>query len=299
MIFSTLLEKIRNPLRKQELARTGGNIDYRKVKTPTADDWKNKVIQGEGLNDEESIIRAKYTALHKVFPDRAEKWLDNLAFDKGLGILRTKLDPSVRKLYEKYGVQVFVDKYATGKYAPTSYEYRVFIYAFNNFLSSITGLLPNKKPKIIITNKYQNPLFKAYTKDTPIALYYDRMIYVDEYAAEDPESYIHEYAHYLADLIPKQSEPMLEKAYNDMLDFYWRRAKKKRYDVSAKLRSKEEEAIADKWRKRISTKLGIPEYGLTNKDEFFAVLIQKWNTLPNNMATYRYKQTVKTLLSRL
>jgi len=299
MIFSTLLEKIRNPLRKQELARTGGNIDYRKVKTPTADDWKNKIIQGEGLNDEESIIRAKYTALHKVFPDRAEKWLDNLAFDKGLGILRTKLDPSVRKLYEKYGVQVFVDKYATGKYTPTSYEYRVFIYAFNNFLSSITGLLPNKKPKIIITNKYQNPLFKAYTKDTPVALYYDRMIYVDEYAAEDPEPYIHEYAHYLADLIPKQSEPMLEKAYNDMLDFYWRRAKKKRYDVSAKPRSKEEEAIADKWRKRISTKLGIPEYGLTSKDEFFAVLIQKWNTLPNNMATYRYKQTVKTLLSRL
>lgn len=300
MLFDTLLERIKNPQRKQELARTGEDIDYRKIKTPTAEDWRKKIIRGSRLDPQEANIRTKYLALRKIFPARAEQWLNNLSFDKGLGLLRTKLDPTDRKVYEKYGVQVFVDKYVTREYGPKSYEYLVLVGSLKTFFRLITGLLPNKKPKIIITNKQQNPLFKGHVDGTPIALYRDRLIYVDEYTTEDPEAFVHEYAHYIADLIPKQSEPLLDKEYKDMLDFYWRRVKKKRYDVSDKPRSKKEEAIASKWRERISAKLGIPEYGLTNRDEFFAMLIQKWNTtMPNNIATYRYKQAVKTLLSRL
>jgi len=52
-------------------------------------------------------------------------------------------------------------------------------------------------------------------------------------------------------------------------------------------------------RSNMSKKLGFPEYGLLNSDEFFAVVIQYWKQFPNNKMTYKFKSLVKNVLTRL
>ena len=80
------------------------------------------------------------------------------------------------------------------------------------------------------------------------------------------------------------------KAFNEMLDYYYKLSKKKRVDSSE---------ITDAMRARIAKKLGFEKYGLTNHDEFFAVLIENWKVLPNNRITYKFKSTVKSILMRI
>jgi hypothetical protein len=158
-------------------------------------------------------------------------------------------------------------------------------------------LFPNRKPKFIITDKHQNPQFKK-SDPNSAAIYVDRLIYIDQNHIDNPNYFIHEFAHFVVDLIPKQSEPMLDAAYKQMLDFYFKRAKVKQRPLQPTTKH-EDPSITDKFRQKVSAKLGFPQYGLMNRDEFFAVLIENWHKLPTNAVTYRYKQLVKGILARL
>ena len=299
MDFQTLVEKIKNPIRKQHLKDTGGNIDYRNYNVSTPEEWKKKILAGKDLDAKESDIRDKYLNFKHRFPQKAETWLDQLSITLSGPILRDKLSPQTSKIYEKYGVQVFTDEFITESFSKESKNYANMVETVNNFLEKIKELLPNKKPRIIITNKHRNPLFKGLImKDAPGA-YRDRLIYIDQNEIKNLSLWIHEYAHFVADLIPKQTEPMLDREYKKLLDFYWRKVRKKRESLSPLNDSPSEIKRANIIRNKVALKLGFPQYGLMDRDEFFAVLIEKWNEFPNNKASYRYKTMVKGILSRL
>lgn len=297
-IFS---KKIKNPLRKQALIDAGENIDNRNQVSLDAAQWKDYILRGSRLNAEDKKIRTDYLQLKEKFPKRAETWLNQLALKYStLTALKLKIPPHNIKIYEKQGIQVFKDEFVSRKFDSVgTYDHRIMVHAINAMLLDIHDILPNRKPRIIITSNKQNPFFKNLrVKDSP-AIYIDRLIYIDQYAVECPNFLVHEYAHFIVDLIPKQTEPLLDKAYKDMLDLYWKRAKVKRQSVTPETNSRKELARTEAIRTKISKKLGFPEYGLMDRDEFFAVLIENWKTFPNNAATYRYKQLVKQVLQRL
>lgn len=215
---------------------------------------------------------------------------------------RTKIDGKYRKIYEQQGIQVFLDRFITSDFSPNSYNMRMVKYSVNALLRELKGIIPNRKGKIVITDVSQNPLLdNNMTTGSSAGFYVDRVIYIDEFSIDDPTIWKHEYAHYVADLIPKQTEPMLYKAYQELLDSYWKKAKKKRRpnlepeDPSFVVSVME----AERMRKNISKKLGFPAYGLLNQHEFFAVLIENWGSLRNDRNTYRFKSLVKSILSRL
>jgi len=304
MDFEALLEKIKNPLRKQALEDAGKNVDYRQFHNETPEEWKAKVLRNKNLDPKESIIRNSYLNLNSKFPDRAKTYLDQMAVANTGSILRTKLSPQTTKIYERNGVQVFTDEFVDIPFDVGTYNYRIMVAAVDRFLSAIGNgeLLPNRRPKIIISNKNTNPRFKGLPVKDPAGIYRDRLIYIDQVEIQDPSIWVHEYAHFIVDLIPKQTEPMLDRAYKQMLDFYWRKLKKKRESLVASNDTPQEQGRVEILRKKIAKKLGFPAYGLSNRDEFFAVLLQHWNdphVFPNNAATYKYKQLVKNVLSRL
>ena len=161
------------------------------------------------------------------------------------------------------------------------------------------GILPNRKPRFVITSKQKNLRFRNLYSENPPAIYRDRIIFIDQYSIDDPDIFIHEYAHFVADLISTQTQPILKKSYDELLDFYWKRAKKKKRSLQGDPNDPISMAETKKWREKISSKLGFPQYGLTNFDEFFAVMIENWHKLPNNAATYKFKSLVKDVINRL
>jgi hypothetical protein len=40
-------------------------------------------------------------------------------------------------------------------------------------------------------------------------------------------------------------------------------------------------------------------YSVSNPDEFFAEIITNWKNVPNNVATYKFKNAVKKVITRL
>ena len=123
------------------------------------------------------------------------------------------------------------------------------------FLNDIKDILPNKKPRIVITDKTLNPKFRGTYTENPPAVYMDRIIYIDQYKVNNPDYFTHEYAHFIADLIPEQSFPLLEKAYNEFIDKYWKRAKVKKQRLQPQdMNNTAEVENSRKWRMKISNK---------------------------------------------
>jgi len=297
MIFQQLVEKISNPLRKKSLGDHPSNLEQSKQ---FLKDWKDSIIAGVFADDEDKAIHAKYQQYKNQFPERADKWLDKMAKYYADQFLRSKVEKGSVKIYEHKGIQVFLDNSVTESFDEGSKKLEVLKSSVDNLASYIWDILPNRKPRIVITNSKTNPLFSGTYAEDPIGLYYDRIIYIDQYNINNPKTFIHEYAHYVADLIPQQTKPLLQRAYNQMLDKYWRKYKVKKQRLEPEDPSDSEQSeLAKKWRMKISTKLGFPQYGLMNPDEFFAVLIENWKEFPNNSATYQYKSIVKNVLTRL
>lgn len=71
------------------------------------------------------------------------------------------------------------------------------------------------------------------------------------------------------------------------------------YKKSSLKKPKGNKPLSDLEIYKISQALGFPRYGITNPDEFFAVLIENWKQLPNNKLTYKFKSLVKGILTRL
>ena len=166
--------------------------------------------------------------------------------------------------------------------------------------SHIKDLLPFRKPKIVIADLTDHNISYRKTGTTP-AYYSQGIIYIDEFKIHSVDLFVHEYAHYLVDRVSKQTEPILIKAYDDMLKEYYRRTKRKKIDLKDRRSdSKKTMEIKLSERKIIARYLGFPsEYGLNDFHEFFAEVITNWKKMPNNSATYVFKKLVKQVISRL
>lgn len=194
-----------------------------------------------------------------------------------------------KRVYENQGVQVFVDENYVdpSDYERGKYNYRMVDASVRKMLIYLKDLLPNRKPKIVISELDNHPI----TKDINAAgAYYDGVIFIDKNYIDQPEYYIHEYAHWLEDTVPRQSKQMIKNAFDSVLKMYYS-AKKKRI--------KTHEEISDAEREKIAKHFGFDRYGFTNPAEFFAVLIENWKNLPNNKIMYQFKSKVKQLISRL
>lgn len=290
-IMNTRREK--NPQRKEAL-RDEGNVDY------NSPEFKQTFIDYIRYGDVDNIdepylkqIKVKYEQIRRSLPPRAEAFLSK-AIDSYIesSYIRPKTK-NLDKVYEKGNIQVFVDtENVEGDFSPTSYNMRMVRYGVNRMLDHNKDILPNRKANIIVTDLSKNKHTKAKMESFPeaSAMQANKTIFIDWRHIEEPENFIHEYAHHVADLIPTQSEELLIKAYKDLLDMYFRSAKRKKVDPSE---------ITDKMRQQIARKLNFPEYGLTDHHELFAIIIEFWKKFPNNSATYRFKSLVKKVLTRV
>ena len=286
--FKLFLErKLRNPLRKKELSELG-TMNY---DTPEFfDNYKEyiKTTNPEDFDNEDFVdIRQEYDKMRKVLPPRAEQMLDRKLKEYIFNIKHRSMKP-YKKIYEFRGVQVFLDDKnvpETQNYEQNSYNYRIVNHCIRYMLNYIRDILPNRHPKILITD------VRKETGEEYPAFEQNKTIFVDWRHVDEPKYYVHEYAHWLADLIPSQSSVMLQKSFNEMLDEYFRSMKKKRLPL---------EKITPAIRSRIAKKLGFPDdYGLLNSDELFAVIIEYWKELPNNPTTYKFKSLVKQVINRI
>ena len=294
MKFETLVEKVRNPLRKKSLENRPTNLQQARE---DAEQWKDYILRGNLTDPSDLRIRNTYLNYSKNFPQRAEAWLDQQAQEYVKYQLKVKSEGK-RKIYSKFGVNVFLDDHVDPDFSKSPSNMEILKKSVDEMIQYINELLPNRKPEIVITNRHTNPVFKHSSVDAA-ALALRGIIFVDqEYVS--PKVFIHEYAHYVAHTIPSQSEPMLMRVYNNMLDSYWKRAKVKRQNLDPQDRNNvEEQENAKKWRMKIAKKLGYPdEYGIRNFEEFFAVLIENWKKMPANSVTYKFKSDVKSILSR-
>lgn len=289
--FITFFEKrMRNPLRKKQLEDEGrmSNPDYIKS-------VENKLPKEE-LKKIEKMKKAG------VEPERIE------AFKKGKlelhqqqlkkDYLRTKIGEKDKLVTKQYGIRVFKDSLAEGDFGAGSKNLYDLNESLYNFKWAIYGLLPLRKPNIIITDLEKHPKSKGVdvqgTKAGTAGMYHDRIIYLDHKNIRDYSILVHEYAHYVADLIPNQYEEAIKDEYKKLIDSYFKRVTKRK-SMQGRWNKKHREAMAER--------LGLPSvYSSVNFHEFFAELITHWRDvekLPNNANSYRFKTIIKKVISRL
>jgi len=276
----------RNPLRKRELEKqgVGTNYDYvqkEKKKLPSERQSQIRKMKKLGVEPEriETFKQAKIA--------EREKELKGQYF-------RAKINKP-ELLFEKFGIKVYKDGYVTEDLASGSYRYKMINYLVTQLVREFKDILPNRKPRIVITDTSKNPASAdaAITghKEIPPGVYHDRIIYLDQNYVDDYDILVHEYAHYVADRIPKQTEPMLRAEYKKMLDEYFEKTTRRK--TLEGLRN-------EKHRIAMANKLGLPsDYAASNFDEWFAEIITYWKRMPNTKESYRFKTAVKRVLTRI
>lgn len=293
--FKLFLErKARNPLRKKGLELAG---DIQHTDPRTVESWKNLVKNApeDTLSDDQKEIRKKYLELKRILPPRAEKYIDFEAEKYQKGILRPSTRP-YEKIYEYGGVQVFLDSANIDYPDYKNYIFRILKLVVPDFLKYIKGIIPNRKPKFIITDFEKNPQTKDWISNAkfsflPSGMEYNKTIFIDWRHADATEYYVHEYAHWVADLVPALTTKKLRELFDEMLNDYFRAIKKKPIPS---------DKISDRIRHNIARKLGYPDiYGLQDPDEFFAVTIEYWRRLPTNRLTYKFKTAMKQVITLL
>jgi hypothetical protein len=300
--------KQRNPLRKDELI-SSGVFDY--FSPENIEKYRRyyreyPVEKMDNVNDR--TIRKKYHNLLKSSEELANQYLDSEIKKEYKDAIRIRTKP-FKKIYEYQGVQVFLDEenVENTDYTPGSYNYRIVRHSVLVMLVYTRDILPNRKPKILITSLKKHPYTKtAYDPKNPSAgMAGDRLIFIDENYVDNDAIWVHEYAHWVAGLIPKQTKQMLINSFEKFIELYYNKeipkeVTNKKTNGNKKpvnpLRRGKELSIRQKG--IIAKKLGFPEYGLTNHDEFFAVLIENWKQLPNTKLTYRFKSLVKNVINR-
>jgi hypothetical protein len=264
--FSTFFERReRNPLRKRELEQQGV-IDN--------DKWVEQ--EAENLPPEEKYkLQADYLKGKSSFDDK-------------------KLVGQVRR------IKIYADQYVTN----LATSKKQMIESVQSLLRDYKDILPIRGFVVIISNSENNPnfirLWNTGSKESAGAFYHQNKIYIDESQTKHPDILLHEYAHLMADRVSKQVVPILRREYEKMINDF--------FTILMGKRTRKKHLQGDKNafnRKVITKKLNIPDledgqgYGATNFDEWFAVTIQKWKEIPNNKATYRFKQVMKKIINRL
>lgn len=205
--------------------------------------------------------------------------------------LRPKVEDQ-KLIFNERGIKVYSDKYCTETFEKGSYNEKMLRNIIKKLFYFNKDIIPNRKPKIVITNTKENPATKnAHWGGSPPGAYYNRIIYLDQYHVDDYDVLLHEYAHFLTGRIPRQVEPLLQKEYRKMLqEMFGPYTKRKNLEGSK----------YDKVREDVAKKMGLPtEYSAANFDEWFAELITHWKNMPNNKQTYRFKQILKKVLNRI
>jgi hypothetical protein len=277
----------RNPLRKQRLRDSGdiSNIEYVEREKQNLDpEEQAKIDRMIELDVPEELI----TKFKNAKIAEKEKRLRQ-------DYIRTKINKK-QLWFKKYGINVYIDQYVEDPFKFQQDDYNSYILPkiLMAFTKRYKDIIPIRKFNIIITDNTKNPIFtkgKKSDEESAIGIYYDRIIYLNKYNIDDLDLLVHEYAHFIADAIPKETYPLLLAEYKKMLEnFFGRKTKRKSLegDRNANLRA------------QVAEKMGLPsEYSATDPDEWFAELIQYWKRLPNNSATYRFKSILKKIISRL
>jgi hypothetical protein len=277
----------RNPLRKQRLRDSGdiSNIEYieqEKQNLNRKEQAKiNRMIE---LDVPEELV----TKFKNAKIAEKEKQLKQ-------NFLRTKLDEK-NFWFKLSGVKVYVDKYVEN---PLEFEKKklnrvTMQRCIEILVKEHRDIIPIRKFNIVITDTQKNPLLKKLVgkkNSKVLGAYRSRIVYINQYSIDDPDVLLHEYAHFIADMMPKEIYPMLQREYNKMLENFFNRKTKRKA-----LEGDRNESL----RAEVAEKMGLPsEYSATNPDEWFAVLIENWKKFPNNSATYRFKSILKKIISRL
>lgn len=275
----------RNRLRKQELKDEGVPdykdwIDQEKENLPPKE--LNKIQKMEKLKVPSELID-KFKNAKKAEHEK------RLKFD----YLRTKIEGKL--LFVEHGIKVYIDEYVDQDFSEKSLNCRTLKRIIGMLVVEYRDLIPNKKPKIVVTNTKKNPKLKGVNiiggNTTLEGAYRNRIIYLNQFSVDNIETLLHEYAHFLSDKISKQAEPFLRDEYKKMLDAFFER-KTRRKNLEGKKNEKLRELVAKK--------MGLPsDYAATNFDEWFAELISHWKNLPNNPISYRFKQILKKVITRL
>lgn len=305
--FSLFFERNRNPLRKKELADK---------EHPNNKDWVEQ--ESQKIPDQATKDISKMERGGIITPNEAErlKVLKQAEHRKNLEnqFFRTKFPKNAKEIkYDKKeelfllkGVRVYLDEFALQHIEDGGDKLgrvkMVFYRSLMKLLLTYKDILPNRKPRIIITHSKTNPNFATMTNlgqaDVHAAGYYiDRLIYIDILRVGEYKILVHEYAHYLADRIPKQSEPHLRKEYQKMLNSFFKEKTGKRTGR----KKLEGEANAEN-RIQMARWMGLSdelEYASTDFHEWFAVLMENWKHIPINKHTYQLKNLLKKVLTRI
>lgn len=291
--FDIFFEKReKNPLRKQEL---------KELKTPS----KQSIFKRElSKKLKQQKVQDTYKLLKLRDPNSADKFLKQTEEKLRNRILK----PTVSKRnYIKFivngigrlknqGVEINIKKDEKFLNTPSIIKVKNQLKeTVPQFLEMVHGILPLKRPKIVVTDIKDENI--AYDPTDIVPAYYSRgVIYLDKDYTNRPDFLLHEYAHFVADSIPKQSYPILLKAYVEMLDEYYRRIKKKK---TYRLQDTKKENYKLQ-REKIAKLMKWPSaYSVSNPDEFFAEIITNWKNIPNNVATYNFKNAVKQVITRI
>jgi hypothetical protein len=288
--FLTFFEKrMRNPLRKKELEGGITNLQWVENEKENLPDERKKQIE---KMEEYGVEPERIETFRQAKIKEHEKILKNT-------YLRTKIDKPVH-IMKIYGIDVYKDQYSTEDFSEGSLNYRTLNSILVKLVRDYKDILPNRKPKIVITNTGENPKTKGVgvlgdKSVNPAGVYFNGYIFLNEYGVDDVELLVHEYAHFLADRITKQTQPILKHEYKKMLDEYFnsiQKTKTKRQNLEGKNN--------EQHRQQMAKKLGLPtDYASSNFDEWFAELIAHWKNMPNNKHTYRFKQILKRVLARI
>lgn len=263
------------------------NLDYVNQERGNLPDEKLQQIQ---KMEELGVDPKKIEIFRQSEIEKHEKNLEN-------SYLRTKIETPTLIL-NKFGIKVYTDQYVTKNFKKGYYHNKVDKLLMK-LVQDYKDVLPNRKPKIVITDTGKNPISKDAAilgnGETPPGVYYNRLIYIDQKWVNNFKIFIHEYAHFLSDRISKQTEPILLREYRNMLNEYFLSIQK------SKTKRKNLEGLNNEvHRMQMAAKLGLPtDYSSTNFDEWFAELIANWKNMPNNKHTYRFKQILKKILVRI
>lgn len=283
--FNIFFEKHeKNPLRKGELKDTG-------VKSKLSI-FKRELTK----NLNKPSVKDTYKFLKIRNPEKANEFLKDTETKFKNKFLKQNVSKQNYIKFEISGIEFNIKNDDPVLNTPRFLKIKKDLeYSVPIFLTSIRGLLPLRRPKIILKDIKEK---LSYGGSEPPAYYSstDKIIYIDYYYANNADYLTHEYAHYAADQIPTQSYPMLFNEYKKMLDEYYRRVKKKKVtdlQDTKKINYERE-------REKIAKYMGWPSpYSVSNPDEFFAEIITHWKNMPNNVATYRFKNSIKQIISRL
>ena len=288
-------QKEKNPLRKKELRELGVAPYNSMDRANLIKSFYREVPYDELDNNTDRVIKRKYEEFLKTSKSLADRYL-NYEVKKILDDAKRTSTKLYKKVYEYMGVQVFIDEenIQDDNYEKGSYNYRIVQHSVMVMMLHIKDILPRRKPKILITSIKKHPLTsKDFDEDYPaIGMTSDKMMFIDQFHIDRPNIWIHEYAHWVVDMIPRQTQELMMDSFDKLIKMYYRIVKKrnpKKYGGE----------LSEDDKMKISRKFGFPEYGLTNHDEFFAVLIENWKSLPNNKLTYKMKTLVKNTITRL